>query len=105
MTHRSHVLAATLLLAALVSLPGCAGFDKREAADAAVPVPPPPGTGPTAVPATSTPQATRKKPEDLPDRVLAPLDNAVNVINRDINRDLDKEFPENKSSPPPNPGN
>jgi len=99
MTHPGHALPVILLLAGLVSLPGCAGFDKRETADAAVPVPPPPGTGQSAV--SSTPQATKKEPEDLPDRVLAPLDDAVDDINRDINRDLDKEFPENKNSPPP----
>ena len=103
MTHRSKVLPAILLLAGLVSLPGCAGFDKREAADEAAPIPPPPGTGASATP--GTPRATKKKTEDLPDRVFAPLDDTVNVINRDINRDLDKEFPENKNNPPPSSDN
>jgi hypothetical protein len=104
MTNRTHALPAILLLAGLVPLAGCAGMGNREAAAQAAPIPPPPGTGTSAT--QNTAQETKKKPEDLPDRVFAPLDNAVNVINRDINRDLDKEFPENKNSPPPqNPDN
>jgi hypothetical protein len=99
MTNRIHARPALLLAAGLVLLAGCTGLDKREGAAQAAPVPPPPGTGTNAT--QNTAQKAGKKPEDLPDRVLAPLDNAVNVINRDINRDLDKEFPENKNAPPP----
>jgi hypothetical protein len=103
MMNRIHTFPVILLIASLVALVGCAGTENREAAVQTAPVPPPPGTGASATRNTS--QETKKQPEDLPDRVFAPLDDAVNVINRDINRDLDKELPENKNSPPPNPDN
>lgn len=103
MTNRTHTFPAILLIAGLVALVGCAGTENRETATQAAPVPPPPGTGPSATRNTS--QETKKQPEDLPDRVFAPLDDAVNVINRDINRNLDKEFPENKDSTSPGPDN
>jgi len=99
MMNRIHARPALLLVAGLVLLAGCTGLDKGEAAAQAAPVPPPPGTGTSA--AQNAAQKTGKKPEDLPDRVFAPLDDAVDVINRDINRDIDREYPENKNTPPP----
>jgi hypothetical protein len=37
--------------------------------------------------------------------VFAPLDDAVNDINRDMNREIDKEYPENETSQLPAPVN
>jgi hypothetical protein len=93
MTKRNNSLPAVLLTAGLVVLAGCTGMNGGEAVTQAAPVPPPPGDN------------AGKHEEDLPDRVFAPLDDTVNVINRDMNREIDKEFPENETSPAPDPGN
>ena len=103
MKNRIHPLPAVLVAAGLVVLAGCTGMNGRDSTAQAAPVPPPPGE--TADTSENTPQGTTKNPEDLPDRLFAPLDDAVNDINRDINRGLDSEFPANGNSQTPDPGN
>jgi hypothetical protein len=100
MTKRNNSLPAVFLAAGLVVLAGCTGMNGGEAVTQAAPVPPPPGDN-----AETVQQETEKHEEDLPDRVFAPLDDAVNVINRDMNREIDKDYPENETSPAPAPGN
>ena len=102
MKNRIHRLTALLLVAGLVLLAGCADRNAREAAAVAAPVPPPPGDA--ADTHQNTPAQTNKQPDDLPDRLFAPLDDAVNIINRDTNREIDKEFPENRDSQNWDPG-
>jgi hypothetical protein len=99
MNRRSHSLPAVLLAAGLAALAGCTGMNGGEAVTQAAPVPPPPGDNAGTVQQGNT--GTGKQEEDLPDRVFAPLDDAVNVINRDMNREIDKEYPENETSPTP----
>jgi hypothetical protein len=94
MTRRNHSLQAVLLAAGLAALAGCTGMNGGEAVTQAAPVPPPPGDNAGTV-------QQGKQEEDLPDRVFAPLDDAVNVINRDMNSEIDKEYPENETSPTP----
>jgi hypothetical protein len=103
MNNPNHALPAVILAAGLAVLAGCTGMNGGEAVTQAAPVPPPPGNNAGTV-QQGTPD-TGKQEEDLPDRVFAPLDDAVNVINRDMNRDIDKEFPENETGPIPEPGN
>jgi hypothetical protein len=100
MNKRNNPLPAVFLAAGLVVLAGCTGMNGGEAVTQAAPVPPPPGDN-----AGTVQQGTGKHKEDLPDRVFAPLDDTVNVINRDLNREIDSEFPENKASPTPDPSN
>jgi hypothetical protein len=102
MNHRTYALPAVCAVAGLVLLAGCTGMHGQEAAAQAAPVPPLPGDTDTR---PAAPQETKKKPEDLPDRLFAPLDNTVNDINRDINRELDSEFPANRNNQTPDPGN
>ncbi|MGB7934634.1 MAG: hypothetical protein WCH04_20895 [Gammaproteobacteria bacterium] len=103
MTKRNNSLPAVFVAVCLAVLAGCTGMNGGEAVTQAAPVPPPPGDD------SGTDQQDKadsgKQEEDLPDRVFAPLDDAVNVINRDMNREIDKEFPENETSPAPDPGN
>ena len=96
MNKRNHALPAVFLATGLAVLAGCTGMNGGEAVTQAAPVPPPPGDHAAAVQ-----QGTGKHKEDLPDRVFAPLDDAVNVINRDLNREIDNEFPENENSQAP----
>jgi hypothetical protein len=97
MNMRNHALPAVFLATGLAVLAGCTGMNGGEAVTQAAPVPPPPGNDAATV--QQGKPDTRKQEEDLPDRVFAPLDDTVNVINRDINREIDTEFPENKTSP------
>jgi hypothetical protein len=101
MKNPNHALPAVLLAAGLMVLAGCTGMNGSEAATRAAPVPPPPGDNAATV--QQGKPDTRKQEEDLPDRVFAPLDDAVNAINRDMNREIDKEFPENETSPAADP--
>ena len=103
MTDRSNSLLAVFLAAGLAVLAGCTGMNGGEAVTQAAPVPPPPGDDAKTV-QQGTPD-TGKQQEDLPDRVFAPLDDAVNDINRDMNREIDKEYPENETSQLPAPVN
>jgi len=100
MKNLNHALPAVLLAAGLAVLAGCTGMNGGEAVTQAAPVPPPPGNDSETVQ-----QGTGKQKEDLPDRVFAPLDDAVDVINRDMNREIDEEFPENETSPAPDSSN
>jgi len=99
MNKRNNSLPAVFLAAGLVVLAGCTGMNGGEAVTQAAPVPPPPGDDAGTV--QQGKPDTGKQEEDLPDRVFAPLDDTVNVINRDMNREIDKEFPENETSPTP----
>jgi hypothetical protein len=103
MNNLNHALPAFLLAAGLAVLAGCTGMNGGEAVTQAAPVPPPPGDDAKTV-RQGTPN-TGKQQEDLPDRVFAPLDDAVNDINRDMNREIDKEYPENETSQLPAPVN
>jgi hypothetical protein len=103
MNNRTYTLPAVCAVAGLVLLAGCTGMNGQETAAQAAPVPPPPGD--TADTRQAAPQETKKKPEDLPDRLFAPLDDTVNDINRDINRQLDSDFPANRNNKTPDPGN
>lgn len=103
MNNPNHALPAFLLAAGLAVLAGCTGMNGGEAVTQAAPVPPPPGDDARTV-QQGTPD-TGKQQEDLPDRVFAPLDDAVNDINRDMNREIDKEYPENETSQLPAPVN
>ena len=103
MNNLNHALPAFLLAAGLAVLSGCTGMNGGKAVTQAAPVPPPPGDDAGTV--QQRKPGTGKQEEDLPDRVFAPLDDAVNVINRDLNREIDKEYPENEASPAPDPGN
>jgi hypothetical protein len=103
MTDRNNSLLAVFLAAGLAVLAGCTGMNGGEAVTQAAPVPPPPGDDAKTV-QQGTPD-TGKQQEDLPDRVFAPLDDAVNDINRDMNREIDKEYPENETSQLPAPVN
>jgi hypothetical protein len=103
MNNLNHALPAFLLAAGLAVLAGCTGMNGGEAVTQAAPVPPPPGDDAKTV-QQGTPD-TGKQQEDLPDRVFAPLDDAVNDINRDMNREIDKEYPENETSQLPAPVN
>ena len=103
MNNLNHALPAFLLAAGLAVLAGCTGMNGGEAVTQAAPVPPPPGDDARTV-QQGTPD-TGKQQEDLPDRVFAPLDDAVNDINRDMNREIDKEYPENETSQLPAPVN
>jgi hypothetical protein len=94
MKNLNHALPAIILAAGLAVLAGCSGMNGGEAVTQAAPVPPPPGDG-----------AKKVQQEDLPDRVFAPLDDAVDNINRDMNREIDKEYPENETSKLPAPVN
>jgi len=101
MNNPNHALPAVLLAAGLIVLAGCTGMNGGETATQAAPVPPPPGDDAKAD--QQGKPDTRKKEEDLPDRLFAPLDDTVNAINRDMNREIDKEFPENETSPAADP--
>ena len=102
MNNLNNSLPAVFLAAGLAVLAGCTGMNGGEAVTQAAPVPPPPGDDARTV-QQGTPD-TGKQQEDLPDRVFAPLDDAVNDINRDMNREIDKEYPENETSQLPGPG-
>jgi len=97
MNNLKHAPPAILLAAGLAVLPGCSGINGGEAITQAAPAPPPPGDNAATV--QQGKPDTGKQKEDLPDRVFAPLDDAVNDINRDINHEIDSELPENKTSP------
>ena len=99
MNNLNHPLPALLLAAGLAVLAGCTGMNGGEAVTQAAPVPPPPGEDAGTV--QQVKPDTGKQEEDLPDRVFAPLDDTVNIINRDMNREIDKEFPENETGPTP----
>jgi hypothetical protein len=104
MDNRNNALTAVFLAAGIVLvLAGCTGMNGGEAVTQAAPVPPPPGDAAGTV--QQGKPDTGKQEEDLPDRVFAPLDDTVNVINRDINRELDSEFPANENSPSSDSGN
>jgi hypothetical protein len=103
MTDHNNSLLAVFLAAGLAVLASCTGMNGGEAVTQAAPVPPPPGDDARTV-QQGTPD-TGKQQEDLPDRVFAPLDDAVNDINRDMNREIDKEYPENETSQLPAPVN
>jgi hypothetical protein len=103
MNNRNHSLPAVCVAAGLVLLAGCTGMNGGEAVTQAAPVPAPPGDAAGAVKQANP--DTGKQKEDLPDRVFAPLDDTVNVINRDINREIDSEYPANKDSPTPDSNN
>jgi hypothetical protein len=103
MTERNNSLLAVFLAAGLTVLAGCTGMNGGEAVTQAAPVPPPPGDDAGTV--QQGKPDTGKQQEDLPDRVFAPLDDAVNDINRDMNREIDKEYPENETSQLPAPVN
>lgn len=95
MTKRNNSLPAIFVAAGLVVLAGCTGMNGGEAVTQAAPVPPPPGV--TAGTNQQDTQDKKTQKEDLPDRVFAPLDDTVNVINRDINREIDSEVPPDTS--------
>jgi len=103
MNNMNHALPAVLLAAGLAVLAGCTGINGGEAVTQAAPVPPPPGDDAKTL--QQGKPDTGKQQEDLPDRVFAPLDDAVNDINRDMNREIDKEYPENETSQLPAPVN
>ena len=103
MTDRNNSLLAVFLAAGLAVLAGCTGMNGGEAVTQAAPVPPPPGDDARTV-QQGTPD-TGKQQEDLPDRVFAPLDDAINDTNRDMNREIDKEYPENETGQLPAPVN
>ena len=98
MNNRNNSLPA-VFAAGLVMLAGCTGMNGGEAVTQAAPVPPPPGV--TNGESQQGPQNTKTEKEDLPDRLFAPLDNTVNDLNRDINREIDSEFPPDKKQTPP----
>jgi hypothetical protein len=97
--NNRHNPLATVFAASLVLLAGCTGMNGGEAVTQAAPVPPPPGV--TDGTRQQGSQNTKTQKEDLPDRLFAPLDNTVNDLNRDINRELDSEFPPDKKQAPP----
>jgi hypothetical protein len=103
MNNLNHALPAILLAASVAVLAGCSGMNGGEAVTQAAPVPPPPGDKAATV--QQDKPGSGKQPEDLPDRVFAPLDDAVDDLNRDMNREIDKEYPENEDSKLPAPVN
>jgi hypothetical protein len=95
MNMRINSLASIFAAAGLVVLAGCSGMSSKDTEMQAAPVPPPPGVtdGTTQ---QGRPDA-QTQPKDLPDRLFAPLDDTVDEINRDINREIDSDVPENNS--------
>ena len=99
MNNRNNSLAAVFVATGLVLLAGCTGINGGAAVTQAAPVPPPPGVSTGTTPPGK--QDTKTQKGYLPDRLFAPLDDSVNDINRNINRDIDREFlPENKNTTP-----
>jgi hypothetical protein len=98
MKYRNDSLPAVFVVAGLVALAGCTGMNGGETATQAAPVPPPPAE---AAATSQQDKQKKRQPEDLPDRLFAPLDDTVNDINRDINRQIDSEFPPDKKRPTP----
>ncbi len=95
MNKRNNILPAVFAAASFLLLAGCTCMNGGKAAAPAAPVPPPPSQATGTTPQGNQPVKTPK--EDLPDRLFAPLDDTVNDLNHDINRDIDSESPPNKS--------